>query len=84
MDDPQYVHNDVPSDYLCEHMLYYTYHSHVDARQYVTMMYLQAACVTDCFITHITAMTKLTCMWNVMQLQATYFTEYFITHITTK
>jgi len=27
MDDPQYVHDDVPTDYLCERMLYYTCHS---------------------------------------------------------
>jgi len=35
MDDPQYVHDDVSSDYLCQWILYYTYHSHMDSPHYV-------------------------------------------------
>ena len=35
MDAPQYVHIDVPSDYLHLCMLYYTLHIDMDAPQYV-------------------------------------------------
>jgi len=35
VDVPQYVHFDVPSDYLTYWMFYYTHHSHTDAHQYV-------------------------------------------------
>jgi hypothetical protein len=39
MDDAQNVYDDVPSDYLCQRILYYTYR-HMDVPQYVTIMYL--------------------------------------------
>jgi len=38
MDDPQYVHDDVPSNYPCQEMLYNSHHSHTDTPQDVTMM----------------------------------------------
>ena len=37
-EDPQYIHNDVPSDYGCQRILYYSYHSQIDASQYIIMM----------------------------------------------
>jgi len=35
MDAFHYVHVDVPSDYLCLRMFYYTHPSNMDALQYV-------------------------------------------------
>ena len=36
MDGPQYVHTDVPSEYLCPWMFYDTHHMDMDVPEYVS------------------------------------------------
>jgi hypothetical protein len=46
------------------------------------LMYLKVPFVTECLITHITAIWTLHSMYTLMSLQPTYVHEYFMTDIT--
>jgi hypothetical protein len=65
MDDPQYVHADVPSDYFTESFI-----THITAKWMLpsmyTLMYLQMFLYLESFITHITAIWTLPSVYTLM------------------